>query len=117
MRKQDRDEIARVLTAEQSATFRRLAARQEFLGLLQMGYRGGAGKQQPRILDQIHATKEQKDQLRQLNDERDRIMRQMRREVGDAAMKILTPQQQEKVIDELDRQVFSGSKEAPTAGT
>ena len=89
--------------------------------MLQTGYRGGAGNQQPKILDQIHATKEQRDQLRRLTDEEDRVVWQMRRELGDAAMKVLTPPQQEKAIDELDRQVFSageeGSGPAPDAAT
>ena len=117
MRKQEHDAIARLLTAGQLATLRRLLARQQFLSSIRAGNRGGAGNQVTGILDQIHATKEQRDRLRRLTDEEDRMVWQTHREVGDAAMKILTSQQQEKVIDELDREVFSGSKEAPAVAT
>jgi hypothetical protein len=105
MRKHDRDQIEAMLTKQQLAVFRRLFIRYEFLNSLRVSrLLQGEGNEKAGILDRIHATAEQKKELRRLEDEADRLVRQFNRESGETAMRILSPQQQSRLFDELDRQ-------------
>jgi hypothetical protein len=99
--KQDRQQIAEVLTPPQLATLKKRTLRQAVLRSLDFAARFGA--QQPGFLERIQVSDQQKEQLRRLHEEKERMMLQMNRERGEKALKVLSlsPQQQEKLFEEL----------------
>ena len=54
------------------------------------------------ILDRINASQEQKDELHRLYEEDEKMMRQGYSDMGKIVLKILSPEQQEKLIEALD---------------
>jgi len=115
MARQVREQTAGLLTAQQLAALRKISLRNAVLHSLSFGPLAGADQGQPGILQRIHATEEQKQQLRRLREEGDRMTWQMDRETGEKALKVLSPQQQEKLFEELDRQGPDFSPAAPEA--
>jgi Spy/CpxP family protein refolding chaperone len=53
----------------------------------------------PRLLDQVEATEEQKGQLRKLSEELQDKINKLQQETVDSALKVLTPEQQKKLRD------------------
>lgn len=97
-KKSDRAKIEALLTKEQLKRFDRWVVEQQFLQMLRAD-----GIPQPSILDQIHATPEQKKTLRQSANAANLLVLRSWRENGQIAMMILRPEQQSKLIDALDR--------------
>ena len=105
MRKLDREQIEALLTTQQLTMLRKLSVPHKFFDvLLSSAFFESfpAGKEPPGILDRINASKEQKDELRRLHEEQERMMRQSYRESGETALKVLSPEQQEKLVEALD---------------
>ncbi len=106
LQKHDRAQIEALLTKPQLAVFDKLFLQQEFLNLLHTS-RILAGFNQSNnessLFDDIHATAEQKKELRRLEDEADGLVRQWYLEIGATVLQILSPQQEDKLIDALDR--------------
>ena len=108
-----------MLTKKQLAAFRKAAMRLAFSNaLLSCGFFRAVGipSDQCEILNRIGATKEQKAELHRIHDEGQRVMRQSERERGLVAMKILSPEQQAKLIDELDRRDTEAQHSAKQVG-
>ena len=105
MRKYDRMQIDAILTRQQAVLFKKLVVQQEFLQLLLSPefFLGNEGDGKSGILNRIHATPEQKEELRRLVEEADKLALRYTRERGVAAMMILSSEQQDKLIDALDR--------------
>ena len=108
MRKRDHEQIKAALSPQQWAAFKKSAIRHELLLSINLSGLFGGGEGQPGILDIIGATKEQKDEFRKLAEENGSMMRQHYRETGEIILKILNPQQQEKMFAELDRVINPG---------
>ncbi len=105
MRKHDRTQIDALLTRQQAVLFKKLVVQQQFLQLLLSPefFLGNEGDGKSGIVNRIHATAEQKEELRRLVEEADKLALRYTRERGAAAMTILSPEQQDKLIDALDR--------------
>ncbi len=106
-------QIEEVLTPRQFAELKKIALRHNFIQSLPILQNGLGGNKQPGILDRIGASEEQKAELRRLTDENERSMRKFDREMGAEAMKILSPLQQEYLLDELDHLADSGAALLP----
>jgi hypothetical protein len=106
IRKLDRQRVEALLTKHQLAMLKRLTIRRELLNdLFHSEYvESGSDDQKPfGIFEQIKVSKEQMKELRRLNEEKDRMVTQSWRETGETALKILSPQQQEKLFEELEK--------------
>ena len=105
MIKQDHDRIEALLTPQQFIAFKKKTIRQEFLRSLITSWRSGSSnfeKELSGIFDRINASQEQKEEFRRLHEENDRIVQQKNCDMGNIVLKILSPQQQEKLIEALD---------------
>ncbi len=108
----DRREIAEVLTPEQLASLKKLIVRRIFLLNLDLGRLTADGPATPQqtLLDRINLTKEQREELRRLHSENEQVRHRLVRELGERAIKVLSPEQQERFMDGLN---FSIASEPP----
>lgn len=97
-KKSDRAKIEALLTREQLKRFDKLVVEHEFMQMLRAD-----GIPQPPILDQIHATPEQKKTLQQRVNAASQLALHFWDKKGQIAMAILRPEQLSKLIDALDR--------------
>ena len=108
MAKEDREQINNLLTKEQAAMLRRIVVQQAFLHAIEMpGCFQIAADINPNsaggLFDRIQATQQQREELRRLCEENvERARWRLHRELGEAVLKTLAPQQQEEYIDAID---------------
>jgi Spy/CpxP family protein refolding chaperone len=110
---QNRKQIEEALTPRQLAELKKFALQRKFIHSLYMLRWGLGSNTQPGILDRIGASEKQKAELRRLTEENNRLSRKNLRETGEKAMKILSPQQQEYLLDDLDQLIDSDAAEPP----
>ena len=103
--KEDRQQITALLTQQQLAQLHKILAERDFYSLLLMSgvFENSGVGQQHGILDRVGATKEQTLELRRLHNEQETLVRHVHRVMGKILEKMLSPQQQDKVLDELDQ--------------
>ncbi len=93
-----RKEAVAVLSPEQLTQLKEIAFRTYTMGVLN----------DPRVLDQIEASEDQKGQLRKLSEEcwekSAEILSKLQEEMLDNALKVLTPEQQRKLRDMMEMQ-------------
>ena len=94
LKKQLRQQIETVFTPAQAETFKKIALRKAVLKLLN----------NPQILKDIKATDQQIAELSRLREDRAWFRDNLYREEGKNIIKKLSPQQREKLVEELDRQ-------------
>ena len=92
-----------MLTTPQLATLKKFTVRRELLNDLSLAFESGNDDPKPSgILERIKVSKDQMKELRRLSEERDRMVSRSCREMGETALKILSPQQQDKFLDALE---------------
>ena len=109
MKKQDRERIEALLTTQQLALLKKLTIRREILQNLSLsGYVGSSNDDQKPsgIFARIKLSKDQMKELRRLSEDKDRMITQVWRGTGETALKLLSPQQQDKFLDALESQAF-----------
>jgi hypothetical protein len=94
LNRQLRDQIEKVFTPEQAETLKKIALQKAVLRLLK----------NPQTLKDINATDQQIKELDRLREERTWIYKQVSHEAGKKIVDKLSPQQREKLVEELDRQ-------------
>ena len=94
LNRQLRDQIEKVFTPEQAETLKKIALQKAVLRLLK----------NPQTLKDINATDQQIKELDRLREERTWIYTQVSHEAGKKIVDKLSPQQREKLVEELDRQ-------------
>lgn len=81
----------------------------EQLGLLRQVHlrtRGAAALANPKILDQLEVTDEQKEKLRQIREQTQEKIRQLQREMLEKTLEVLSPQQRKK-LEELTTEGYA----------
>jgi hypothetical protein len=94
LNRQLRDQIEKVFTPEQAETLKKIALQKAVLRLLK----------NPQTLKDINVTDQQIKELDRLREERTWIYTQVSHEAGKKIVDKLSPQQREKLVEELDRQ-------------
>ena len=89
-----REQIKGVFTPQQWTTLKTILRQKAMVRSLE----------NPRILEGLSFTEQQKKQLRQLREDRANILPEVGRKVGEPLLNTLTPQQRQKLSEELDRQ-------------
>jgi hypothetical protein len=103
--KHDREQIKAALTPQQWIAFQKSCLRHTFimnLGGLPGSIGFGGGKAHPDILDLVNATDQQRNELRLFAEQKDKLLRQTNGDMGEIALKMLSPSQQEKLFEALD---------------
>jgi hypothetical protein len=105
LRERDLRRIEGLLAKQQLATLNKIKIRRELFDQLLMSVSYDSGKNDNKpfgIFERAKVTESQMKELRQLNVEQYRLMQQFQRETGETVLKILSPQQQEKLLDAID---------------
>jgi hypothetical protein len=105
MKKQDRERIEGLLTAQQLAALKRLTIRRVLLdNWFMSGYfeNRNHDEKPTGIFQQLKISKDQMQEFRRLGEERSRLLMQSCRQMGETALKTLSPQQQDKFLDALE---------------
>jgi hypothetical protein len=106
--KERREQALAVLTPQQLAILKQIAARQWFLGEMgQFEDRAGSDNKPEGIFKQLKLSEEQMKELRRRYEEMERLQSQFMRGIGQAALQILSPEQQEKLLDEWDKGMYA----------
>ena len=105
MKKKDRERIEGLLTTQQFAALRRLTIRRVLLdNWFRSGYfeNRNHDEKPTGIFQQLKISKDQMQEFRRLGEERGRLLMQSCRQMGETALKTLSPQQQDKFLDALE---------------
>jgi hypothetical protein len=94
LKRQLRDQIEKVFTPEQTETLKKIALQKAVLRLLK----------NPQTLKDINASDQQIKELDRLREERTWIYKRLSHEAGKKIVDKLSPQQREKLVEELERQ-------------
>jgi hypothetical protein len=95
---------ARIWQNEPEAIRKKYGLQQHFLSALASFRATQTSTAAEALLDRIHATEEQKEEIRRLQAKRDGLALQSMRQAGEVVARFLTPEQQEKVLETLDQQ-------------